>query len=74
MTKKHMILMISKSYDSTANLVRKVEKEYTKINITEKDLEEVIADPKHFPPFQTLRADDNGRVYVLTNDWNFKKN
>ncbi len=24
--------------------------------------------PKHFPPFQTLRADDEGRVYVLTNE------
>jgi hypothetical protein len=70
---------VIKTYDSSANLVRKIEREYTKINITEQDKEEAIAEypsemrnnttaPKHFPPFQTLRADDEGRVYVLTNE------
>lgn len=70
---------IIKTYDSSANLVRKVEKEYTQIEITQRDIEETVAEyppalkenitaPKHFPPFQTLNADDEGRVYVLTNE------
>jgi hypothetical protein len=68
---------IINTYDSSGNLVRKIEKEYTRIEITDQDFEEEIAEyppamkegataPKHFPPFQTLFADDEGRVYVLT--------
>jgi len=68
---------IFKIYDSSANLIRKIEKEYTKIEISKKDLEEAIAEhpadmreditaPKYYPPYITLRADDEGRVYVYT--------
>jgi hypothetical protein len=70
---------VIKIYDSSANLVRKIEKEYKQIEITQQDKEEAIAEyppelrqnmtaPKHFPPFRTLRADDEGRVYVYTNE------
>jgi len=68
---------IFKIYDSSANLIRKIEKEYTKIEISKKDLEEAIAEhpadmreditaPKYYPPYITLRADDEGRTYVYT--------
>jgi len=70
---------IIKIYDSSANLVRRIEKEYKRIEITQQDKEEAIAEyppelrqnataPKYFPPFRTLRADDEGRVYVNTNE------
>lgn len=70
---------IIKTYDSSANLVRRIEKEFTQIEITKKDLEEVLAEyppelrenataPKYFPPYQILRADDERRVYVMTNE------
>lgn len=70
---------IIKTFDSSANLVRRIEKEYAQIEITKKDIEEAIEEyppemrenttaPKYFSPYQTLRADDEGRVYVLTNE------
>jgi hypothetical protein len=70
---------IIKTYDSSGSLVRRIEKEYDKIEISKKEKEEVIAEypealregayaPKYHPPFRTLRADDEGRVYVYTNE------
>jgi hypothetical protein len=70
---------IIKTYDSSGNLVRRIEKEYDKIEISKKEEEEAIAEypealregayaPKYHPPFRTLRADDEGRVCVYTNE------
>ena len=68
---------VVKIFDTTGNQIRRIEKEYTPIEITKKEFEERIADhppelkkdyyaPKHFPPFRTVSADDKGRVWVLT--------
>jgi len=68
---------VVKILDSSGNLIRRIEKEYTPIETTQKDFEERIADrrpelkkdyfaPKHFPPFWNLIADDEGRVWIWT--------
>jgi len=68
---------ILKIYDPSANLIRKIEKEYVQREITEKDLEEEktklppelrenVTAPKFFPPYRDLRSDDEGRIYVYT--------
>lgn len=68
---------ILKIYDSSANLIRKIEKKYIQREITEKDLEEEknklppdlrenVTAPKYFPPYRDLKADDEGRTYVYT--------
>lgn len=70
---------VVKILDVSGNLIRRIEKEYIPIEITQKDFEEEIADhppelkkdyyaPKYFPPFLTLRADDEGRVWVITSE------
>lgn len=64
-------------YDAAGNLVRKIEKDYTPLELSQEDVEEWTADdpperkyeydiPKHFPPFRTLQADDEGRIWVYT--------
>ena len=68
---------ILKIYDPSAQLKRKIEKEYIQREITEKDLKEEktklppdlrenVTAPKYFPPYRELRADDEGRIYVYT--------
>lgn len=68
---------IIKVFDASGKLVRRIEKDYTPIEITKEDFEErkegyspeLLKDvyaPKHFPPFWTLRADDEGRIWVTT--------
>ena len=70
---------IIKIYDSSANLVRRIEKEYERREITKQEKEEAIAEyppemrenataPKYFPPYRTLIADDEGRIYVYTSE------
>lgn len=70
---------VIKILDASGSLIRKIEKDYMPIEITQKDFEEEIADyppelkkdyyaPKHFPPFLTLRADDVGRIWVITSE------
>ena len=66
-----------KIFDSEGKLIRKIEKDYTPLEITQKDFEEQKEDyppellkgiyaPKHFPSFRTLRADDEGKIWVTT--------
>lgn len=68
---------VVKILDTAGNLIRRIEKEYIPIEITQKEFEERIADhppelkndyysPKHFPPIRFISADDEGRVWVLT--------
>lgn len=68
---------IIKVFDAYGKLVRRIEKDYAPIEITREDFEErkegylpeLLKDiyaPKHFPPFWTLRADDEGRIWVTT--------
>ena len=63
--------------DTSGNLMRKIEKEYTPLEPTQEDVEEQTADdppemkrklsvPKYFPPFRIMMADDEGRIYVYT--------
>jgi hypothetical protein len=63
--------------DTSGNLIRKIEKKYTPLEPTQEDVEEQTADdppemkrklsvPKYFPPFRTMMADDEGRIYVYT--------
>ena len=70
---------VIKKLDTSGNLILRIEKDYTPIEITQKDFEEEIEGhppefikdyyaPKHFPPFLTLRADDEGRVWVITSE------
>ena len=70
---------VIKILDASGKLIRRIEKEYIPVEITQKDYEEAIADhppelkkdyyaPKHFPPFRTVRADDEGRVWVTTSE------
>ena len=68
---------ILKIFDADGKLTRKIEKDYTPIEISRKDLEkrkgelpmkmrENIFVPKYFPPFVALKADDEGRIWVVT--------
>lgn len=70
---------VVKIFDVSGNLIRRIEKEYTPVEITQKDFEEEIAGhplelkkdyyaPKHFPPFWTVSADDEGRIWVATSE------
>ena len=63
--------------DTSGNLMRKIEKKYTPLEPTQKDVEERTADtppelkrelsvPKYLPPFRWMIADDEGRIYVYT--------
>lgn len=68
---------ILKILDSSGNQIRRIEKEHVPVEITQEDFEEVIDGlpseikkdyyaPKYFPPFSALRADDEGRIWVVT--------
>ncbi len=68
---------ILKIYDSKGNLVRRIEKEYIPLKITQEDIKERTEGdepdrnyeykiPDHFPPFMTLSSDDEGRIWVNT--------
>ncbi len=70
---------VVKILDTSGNLIRRIEREYTPIETTQKDFEERIADrppklkkdlyaPKHFPPYRNLIADDEGRIWVRTSE------
>ncbi len=66
-----------KIFNAEGILIRKIEKDYTPLEITKEDFEAEKEDyppelsqglyaPKHFPPFRTLRSDDEGRIWVFT--------
>ena len=68
---------VLKIRDTSGNLMRKIEKEYTPLEPTQQDIEERTADtppemkrklsiPKYKPPFRWMLADDEGRIYVYT--------
>ncbi len=76
---------VFKIFDVSGNLIRRIEKEYIPIEITQKDFDMRITDysasdprfetlkksfyaPKHFPPYWTLIADDEGRVWIWTSE------
>ncbi len=66
-----------KVFDVEGKLIRKIEKDYSPLEITKENFEAVKEDyppelsqglyaPKHYPPFRTLRSDDEGRIWVTT--------
>ncbi len=66
-----------KIFDSSGNLIKRIEKDYTPLEVTQRDVDERIVDyrpetkknldiPKYFPPFRWMISDDEGRVYVYT--------
>jgi hypothetical protein len=66
-----------KIFDGSGNLIKRIERKYTPLEVTQREIDERIADytperkknlyiPKYFPPFYTLFSDDEGRVYVWT--------
>jgi len=66
-----------KIFDSSGNLVKRIEKDYTPLEVTQREVDERIADytperkknlyiPKYFPPFRWMISDDEGRIYVYT--------
>ncbi len=76
-------------YDFNGNLLRKIKKEYQPVKISEKVKEETrewTKDPRsvtygkkirisnHWPPFQYLFTDDEGRLFVMTYEESDKPN
>jgi hypothetical protein len=68
-----------KVFDADGNLIRKISKEYTPVEVTEKDAEERLEGedlppqimerlilPEHHCPFSRLYSDDEGRIFVMT--------
>lgn len=66
-----------KVYDGSANLLRRIEKEYIPVAVTEEAVEDALEEyppemrgrfdvPKNYPPFRWLLADDEGRIWVYT--------
>jgi len=66
-----------KIFDGSANLIKRIERDYTPLEVTQREVDERMADytperkknlyiPKHFPPFYAMFSDDEGRVYVWT--------
>lgn len=71
-----------KVYDPEGKLVRKIEKEYDPVKVTQKDIDEMLeripnaagganlrdmfSFPDRFPPFQNFILDDQGRMFVRT--------
>ncbi len=64
-------------YDVNGNLIRKVRKEYQKIQIQEdykqektknlpEQLKQITYFPENFPPLQGVLADEFGRLFVMT--------
>jgi hypothetical protein len=59
------------------NLVKKITRDYDPVKITEEDVKQrvrkipegrTLAVPKYFPAISSLTADDEGRLYVRTNE------
>jgi len=68
---------VIKIFDETGTLIRRIEKEYDPIEVDQKEAEEQLKEmpaqvrdsyyaPKTYPPFRTLSADDQGRIFVIT--------
>lgn len=66
-----------KIFDGSGNLIKRIERDYTPLEVTQREVDERIADytperkknlyiPKHYPPFYWLISDDEGRIYVWT--------
>jgi len=66
-----------KIFDSSGNLIKRIERDYTPLEVTQREIDERIADytperkkklyiPKYFPPFYWMISDDEGRIYVWT--------
>jgi hypothetical protein len=66
-----------KIYDDSGNLIKRIEKDYTPLEVTQREVDERIANyrpemkknldiPKYFPPFRWMISDDEGRIYVWT--------
>jgi len=66
-----------KIFDGSGNLTKRIEKDHTPLEVTQREVDERIADdpperkknldiPKYFPPFLWMISDDEGRVYVWT--------
>ncbi len=64
-------------FDGSGSLNRRIEKEYDPVEVDQAEAENELKDlpaevresyyaPDHFPPFRTLYADDQGRIFVLT--------
>jgi hypothetical protein len=66
-----------KIFDGSGNLIKRIERDYTPLEVTQREVDERIADypperkenlyiSKYFPPFYTVFSDDEGRIYVWT--------
>lgn len=66
-----------KILDIKGNLIRKIIKDYSPLEVTQADIEESkeghppeilerLSPPKHFPAFRRIMADDEGRIFVCT--------
>ncbi len=66
-------------YDLEGNLLRKIKKDYRKVRISDEYIEEHSKGmgeiwkqrtyfPDYFPPFQCAFVDDEGRLFVITNE------
>jgi len=65
-----------KIFDKEGKLIRKIIKDYDPVEITKEDINQVekmpptikFSIPKYHPAYQWLMADDEGKVFVLTNE------
>ena len=68
---------ILKIIDADGNLVKRIEKKYESLKITQKvikeriqeyreDMRENLFAPEYYPPFRWMSSDDEGRIYVIT--------
>ena len=66
-----------KILDADGRLLKRIEKDYIPVPVTQEHKDAVLEDtpaqlretltfPDHFPPFRIMKADDEGRFYVLT--------
>ena len=64
-------------FDAKGRLLRRIEKDYNPVPVkqehkdavledTPNELRETLTFPDHFPPFRIMKADDEGRFYVMT--------
>jgi len=66
-----------KTFSSTGNLVQKITRDYDPVEITEQDKKEIEKEmppgikliiPKHYGAFQWIMTDDEGRIFVMTEE------